>query len=141
MVTLKLNIDDSRILSRITGDSFGRVVSHEWKRLIDPYTPRDIGMLENNVAEMPFALHYKEPYAHYQYTGIVYVDPKYGVGGFYDPMYGWWSRPGVRKISSDRPLHYSHDKNPYATDHWDHKAATAGQLNKLYQALNDYLHR
>ena len=31
-------------------------------------------------------------------------------------------------------------RNPYATDHWDEKAAQAGQLNKLYQTANDALH-
>lgn len=134
MITLEL--DDRKVLNKVTNDRFGLLISHEWKRLIDPYTPRDIGTLSQNVVEMPFALHYKEPYAHYQYEGIVYVDPKYNVGGFYDPMYGWWSRPGVTKIPTSRPLQYSTAKNPFATDHWDVKAANAGQADKLCRTIN-----
>ena len=134
MITLKLN--ERKILSKMDNDRFGLFVSHEWKRLIDPYTPRDIGTLSRNVTEMPFKLHYKEPYAHYQYMGVVYVDPVY-----YDPMwaasmYGWWSRNGVTKKRTNRPLNYSQDKNPYATDHWDIKAAKAGQQTKLYRTIN-----
>ena len=58
-------------------------------------------------------------YAHYMYEGIVYVDPVYHVGGFYAPDYGFWSRPGVRKIPSERPLKY---KKAKAVAHWDEEA-------------------
>ena len=58
-------------------------------------------------------------YGHYQYEGIVYVDPVYNVGGFYDEEYGWWSRPGIEKVPSDRPLFYGRDT---AEAHWDEKA-------------------
>jgi len=55
------------------------------------------------------------PYGHYQYEGIKYVDPLYGIGAFYDPEYGFWSRPNVKKVPSGEPLHYS---NPKAEAHW-----------------------
>ena len=57
------------------------------------------------------------PYGHYMYNGIVYVepDPYPNVGGFYSPNYGWWSIPGVQKIPSDRPLHYT---APNAVSQW-----------------------
>jgi hypothetical protein len=58
-------------------------------------------------------------YGHYQYTGIVYVDPVYKVGAFYSPNYGFWSRPGVKKEPSDRRLTYS---NPKATADWGQTA-------------------
>lgn len=58
-------------------------------------------------------------YGHYQYEGIVYVDPVYGKGAMYDPEYGFWSRPGVQKVPSDRPLNYS---NPNATAKWGETA-------------------
>ena len=54
-------------------------------------------------------------YGHYQYEGKVYVDPITGKGAFYSPEYGFWSRPGVEKVPSDRPLTYS---QPNAVAHW-----------------------
>lgn len=60
-------------------------------------------------------------YGHYQYEGKKYVDPVYRKGGFFSPSYGWWSRPGITKVDSGLPLHYSW-KNPNARSHWDQVA-------------------
>ena len=47
----------------------------------------------------------------------------------------------IRGISKNgKPINYQ-KKNPFSTDHWDIKAAEAGQLNKLYQSINNYLRR
>lgn len=54
-------------------------------------------------------------YGHYQYEGVVYVDPYTGKGAFYNPTYGFWSRPGVKKIPSDRKLKYT---QPNAQAKW-----------------------
>jgi hypothetical protein len=59
------------------------------------------------------------PYAHYMYEGEVYVDPQTGKGAFYDPNYGFWSRPGVGKVPSGRPIQYT---QPSAVSHWDEAA-------------------
>lgn len=53
-------------------------------------------------------------YGHYQYEGIVYVDPVTNAAGFLTDD-GWKSRRGVTKEPSDRKLTYS---NPDATAHW-----------------------
>lgn len=58
-------------------------------------------------------------YGHYQYEGEKYVDPDYGVGAFYNPNYGFWSRKGVKKVPSGEPLFYT---NPQAEAHWDETA-------------------
>ena len=59
-------------------------------------------------------------YGHYQYEGWQYVDPKYGVAGWYSAETDkWWSRKGITKIKSDKPLFYT---NPMAEAHWDEKA-------------------
>lgn len=58
-------------------------------------------------------------YGHYQYEGIKYVDPEYGIGAFYDPDYGFWSRKGVKKEPSNEPLFYGRDT---AEAHWDEAA-------------------
>lgn len=60
------------------------------------------------------------PYGHYQHEGILYVDPQTGKGAFYSPDYGFWSRPGVAKVPSERLLNYS---NPNARRDWLRYAA------------------
>ena len=135
-ITIKIN--EPKIIQKITNDRFGVFVSHEWKKQINLCTPRENGILEQNVEELPFALHYREPYSHYVYEGLLYVDPEYKVGAFYSPEYGFWSRPNVKKVPSDRRLQYR-TINPYSTDHWDIKAAQAGQLNGLYRTINSAL--
>lgn len=137
---LRIDLNEPKILQKVTSDRFGLEVSNQWKKLIDPYTPYDTGTLIQNVKKLPFALHYKEPYAHYIYMGEVYVDPVYKVGGFYNESYGWWSRPGVEKVPSGRQFaKFNTNHNPKATDHWDEVAAESGQLNKLYRTLNNAL--
>ncbi len=46
------------------------------------------------------------PYARFLYGGKVMVDPV---------TLSPWARKGVKKVLTDRPLHFS---NPQATDHW-----------------------
>lgn len=117
---MKININSPQIMAKVTSDRFGLLVSHEWKRLIDPYTPRYTGMLmadveyKDKVEEKPFAIHYKVPYA-----SIVYENSR-----------------GVKFITSEDG---GVGRNPSATDHWDIKAAQSGQLNKLYRTLNNAL--
>ena len=138
-MNVKVNLDKYRILSKVTNDRFGLFVSNEWKRLINPYTPRDTGNLVRNVQLRPFEIHYKSPYSHYMYMGEIYVDPVYHAGGFYTSTHGWRSRKDVKKIPSGRTFNYSKSKNPYATDHWDIVAAKSGQRAKLYRAINKAL--
>ena len=67
---------------------------------------------KDKVEEKPFAIHYKVPYA-----SIVYENSM-----------------GVKFITSGDGGGVG--RNPFATDHWDIKAAQNGQLNKLYRSLN-----
>lgn len=114
-MSLRIDLNEPRILEKVTSDRFGLLVSHEWKRLIDPYTPRDtaalMGITGQTVDEKPFKLHYKVPYAETVY----------------------YNRRGVKFITQGS------GRNPYATDHWDFKAEAAGQKDKLYRVLNNAL--
>lgn len=140
MAEIVVNLDPAAIERRVNNDKFGLLAAGEWKRLIDPYTPHLTGQLQSDVTLSPFEIEYNSKYAHYIYTGEVYVDPLYHVGGFNNDEYGWWSRPGVKKIPSGRSFrHYTTNTNPMATDHWDTVAANAGQVDKLVQTLNDAL--
>ena len=107
-MNVRINLNESKIQNKVTNDRFGLFVSKEWKRLIDPYTPRDTSMLMQKVKIMPFKLHYKAPYA-----AVVYINSR-----------------GARFITQGT------GRNPFATDHWDVKAGKAGQKAKLYRTIN-----
>lgn len=137
---VKLNMP--RILNKVENDNFGLFLAHEWKRLINPYTPHRSGNLERNVEYKPFQIKYISPHSHYQYQGMLYVDPLYKVGGFTsDGGITWFSRPGIKKVATTTPLNYLKDHNPQATSHWDIAAEQAGQKEKLIRAANLYLKR
>lgn len=126
---LRIDLNEPQILQKVTNNRFGLLVSQEWKRLLNPYTPRDNGILMNTAEERPWEIKYIQPYSHYMYQGILYVDPD---------TRSSWARFGVEKVSTGEPLNYQKN-NPFATDHWDIKAAEAGQLDKLYRTLNNAL--
>lgn len=111
---LRIDLNEPHILQKINSDRFGLLVSNEWKRLIDPYTPRDTGTLmglTNQVELKPWAIWYKSEYAETVY----------------------YNRRGVKFITKGV------GRNPSATDHWDFAAEDAGQKDKLYRILNNAL--
>ena len=109
-MNLRIDLNEPRIREKVTSDRFGRLVSLEWKRLIDPYTPLDTGVLMGITGQtvdiQPFKLYYKSKYAEYVYYG---------------------SDMNFQK------------KNPYSTYEWDVAAEMAGQKDKLYRTLNNAL--
>ena len=109
-MNLRIDLNEPSIKEKVTSDRFGLLVSNEWKRLIDPYTPRDTGALMGITGQtvdiQPFKLHYKSKYAEYVYYG------------------------------SDMNFQ---NKNPYSTYEWDVAAEKAGQKDKLYRTLNNAL--
>lgn len=66
---LRIDLNEPRIMSKCTNDKFGKFAASEWRRLINPYTPRDTGQLMQNVSILPFKIHYKVPYATRVYYG------------------------------------------------------------------------
>ena len=139
-VSVSVKIDMPKILGKVENDRFGLFLAQEWKRLITPYIPRRTGMLEENVIINPFSITFISPYSHYMYNGKVYADPIYNAGGFTkDDGITWFSRPGVKKIPTEREFKYSREHNPQATHHWDRAAEQAGQKRKLIQSANNYL--
>ena len=109
-MNLRIDLNEPKIMAKVGGDPFGLLVSNEWKRLIDPYTPRDTGVLMGITGQtvdiQPFKLHYKSKYAERVYYG---------------------SDMNFQK------------KNPYSTYEWDKAAEKAGQKDKLYRILNNAL--
>ena len=68
-MNIKIELNEPNIIRKVTNDRFGLLTANEWKRLIDPYTPRATGMLEETTAFRPFLIHYKMNYAEYVYYG------------------------------------------------------------------------
>lgn len=83
-------------------------LTNEAMRLMNPFVPfRENGLRSSaRVVDNGTAIEYQSPYAHYQYMGVLYVDPKYNKGAMFNPSYGYWSRPGINKIKTDRKLKY-----------------------------------
>ena len=109
-MNVRIDLNEPKILAKVQNDRFGLLVSNEWKRLIDPYTPRDTGVLMGITGQtvdiLPWKLHYKSKYAERVYNG---------------------SDMNFQK------------KNPYSTYEWDKAAEKAGQKDKLYRTLNNAL--
>ena len=110
-MNLRIDLNEPLIREKVTGDRFGLFVSQQWKKQIDPFTPRDTSMLMNNVELMPFKIWYKE-----DYSEVVYYNPR-----------------GVKYITQGS------GRNPYATQEWDKAAEKAGKKDSLYRTLNNGL--
>lgn len=99
--------DEMEQKQKLQSDDFGLFVANEWKRLLDPFTPRDTGELMGEkgptVDIKPFEIHYNAPYAERVYFSE-----------------GWEFKK----------------KNLFATDHWDEAAIAAGQQEKLEKTIN-----
>ena len=55
-----------------------------------PYMPMKEGIMIANTVIVPQGgeIDVNTPYAHYQHEGELYIDPKYNVGAFHDPVGG-----------------------------------------------------
>ena len=99
------------------------------KRYMDKYVPLgDTGLLRSNVSVDGNIITYKSPYAHYQYKGILYVDPETGSS---------WAGKDVTKVPTGEPLNYH---TPGTGLHWDKKMMTA-EGDKLIKEVQKYIDR
>lgn len=102
----------------IAQDALDAQVWADMKRYMPHATGNLIGdteVLNQSTRGEVYAYDPASDYGHYQHEGIVYVDPVYNVGAFYSPKHGYWSRPGIEKIPSERNLVYT---DPNAQAHW-----------------------
>lgn len=112
---------------------------------MDPYVPASQAeMLAQNLTvyqeDDHAVIHYLSPYAHYQWEGKLYVDPVTGKGAFTNGEGLFWSRPGVAKKPTDRPLKHKKTFHPLATSHWD-KAMMTARKQDLVDSYAAYLER
>ena len=94
------------------------------------YVPMDSGALDQTVDITPEYVHYKSPYAHFQWEGVVFVDER---GSTY-------ALPNHSKHPTNTPLHHSTDHHPLATSHWE-VAAMAAHKGDLCRDIEAYLRR
>lgn len=114
-ISLKsVNIDENKILQKITNDNFGLKVATEWKKLIGPFTPRDTGRTEDEAVVYPWQIAYNpvDPITGTHYAQKIY----YGVG-----------------------INFQTTHNPYATHHWDKAAEQSGKKTELYDIINNQI--
>ena len=99
-------------------------------RLMNPYVPMDSGLLGQNYTVQADAnegrITYKSPYAHYQYYGELMLSPSGSS----------WARRGEKKHYAGKPLKYSKQLHPLATDHWD-KAMVNAKKDVLLKEVSD----
>ena len=114
--------------------------TNELFRLSDDYVPFDTGMLKTNayVDKGGTAIVYDSPYARYMWYGKLMVDPVYGVGAFYNENKGFWSRPGVQKVETERDLNYK--GAPRRGAFWVERAFIDNEQT-LTQQIADYITR
>lgn len=107
------NIQKQQIMDKygLDGGRTQRVVDSQFMSYIDTYMPADsnqmITAMYNSTKVGSGEINVNVPYAHYQHEGELYVDPKYKIGAFHDPISGrYWSRPNINKIPSGKRLNY-----------------------------------
>jgi hypothetical protein len=66
---VRIDINEPKILAKVQNDRFGLLVSNEWKRLIQPYEPRDTNTMSSTAKLYPFKIHYIQPYSSRVYCG------------------------------------------------------------------------
>ena len=78
------------------GGSVQEVIDSEFMRHLEDYMPKDSGELIKSMYENTRVgdgeIIISTPYVHYVNEGILYVDPDYNIGAFYNDEYGFWSR-------------------------------------------------
>lgn len=122
---MKIEIEDINLvpiqtkLKKIPTDPDVMLAVHNaLARYVDPYVPMQSGMLSTVKQITPEYVEYTQPYAHYQYTGIVY-GPNIPIveNG---TITGWFSPPGKgTKHPTGRSINYSTEHHPLATHHWE----------------------
>lgn len=129
-VEIKWNRSPQQIADRIFDDAAMTYAHTRLHAYCSDYVPMDSGMLDQTVDITPEYVHYKSPYAHFQWEGVVFVDER---GSTY-------ALPNHSKHPTNTPLHHSTDHHALATSHWE-VAAMAAHKGDLCRDIEAYLRR
>lgn len=122
----------SVIVANLGLEPNGRVhkyFTHRCRVHMDKYVPYDEGHLRTeDVTEGINYIEYGQPYAHYMYEGVLYVDPETGSS---------WARKNVTKVPTGKQLEYH---TAGTGDHWDNRMWSAEQ-KQVVKEVQDYIRR
>ena len=129
-IEIRWNRTQQQILDRILDDAAMTYAHTRLHAYCSDYVPMDSGALDQTVDITPEYVHYKSPYAHFQWEGVVFVDER---GSTY-------ALPNHSKHPTNTPLHHSTDHHALATSHWE-VAAMAAHKGDLCRDIEAYLRR
>lgn len=111
----------------------------------EPYIPKKTGGLRASMKAYPGSVKWETPYAHYQYTGVVY-EPNYRImkGG---TIVGWHTPAGTKKKKTTRELGIPGEwmgwkfgySEPGTSHHWFDKAMAGRGKNSYSIAVTKLL--
>lgn len=136
---IKWDRTPQQIADRIFDDATMTFIHTRLQAYCSDYVPMDSGMLDDTVDVTSEYVHYKQPYAHFQWEGIVFVDDR---GSAY-------AKQNHSKHPTGTPLKYNRNPDgtprqsvhhPLATSHWE-VAAMAAHKGDLCQDITNYLKR
>lgn len=127
---IKWNRTPRQIMDRIFDSEAMTYIHTRLHAFCSPYVPMDSGAMDQTVEITPECVHYKSPYAHFQWNGKVFVDSRGSP----------WARRSESKHETDRNLQYSRDKHPLATAHWE-RAMLAAKGGEFCKDIEAYLRR
>ena len=92
----------------LPGGTVQKYLTNEIIGISDPYVPFDNGPLKNQTVVAMDGTYYDyiSPYARYHWYGKLMVDPVTKKGAFFNPDYGFWSRPGIQKELTNKDMSY-----------------------------------
>ena len=117
-----------KTFKRIFSDNVRKYAHTRLHAYCSPYVPMDSGALDQTVDITPDYVHYKSPYAHFQWEGKVFVDDR---GSTY-------AKRNTSKHATERNLKCS--KHPLASSHWERAAMTA-KGDRLAEDIETYIKR
>lgn len=136
MSVVHIDIDMSKVKSVLDSDELWKFAAKEWHKAYYDYVPHESNLLRNKVDVRPKEIEHQASYSHFIYEGIMYADPKYKVGGFTSDGSVFWSRPGVKKVKTYRPLIM---KN--GCEQWDVKAKQDKKDLLVVESMQEWIKR
>lgn len=91
----------------LDGGRTQKTIDSAFMGYMDKYMPMDSGQMITNMYNSTKVgsgeININVPYAHYQHEGELYIDSKYKIGAFHDPVSGrFWSRPRYKESAKWR---------------------------------------
>lgn len=129
-ITSKINAGAAA--NRVLSNKVKLAVANNAYKLMNDYVPMDSGALSKQVSITPEYIHYKSPYAHFDYVGMLMVSPSGSA----------WAKHNEAKHYAvpGKDLNFSKEKHPLATANWD-KAMITGRGRQFFDEAEEIVKR